>query len=105
FGRGALLAVLLGGDGGVGLVGGAVGDGDRLGSGHGIAGADVDQGPVGLDRQLIAGGGVVDAAAQRAARLFGLRLQPPLRRLAAIAPQGVLKLFAQAIAQAVVLRR
>src|SRR5690606_20809777 len=70
FGRGAFLAVLLRRDGGVGLVGGGVGGGHRLLAGERLAAVDGGQRPAGPYGQFVAGGGVVDAAAERAARLL-----------------------------------
>src|SRR5690606_15562270 len=53
-GGGAVLAVLLGRDGGVGLVGGGVGDGRGLDALDRLAAGDGGQGPGRLDGQLIA---------------------------------------------------
>src|SRR5690606_19399695 len=104
-GGGAVLPVLLGGDGGVGLVGGGVGDRRGLRALEGFAACDGGQGPGGPDCQFIAAGRVVDAAAQRAALVLDLGRQAIERRLGAVAAEGVLQLFAQAIAQPVVGRR
>src|SRR5690606_27022951 len=104
-GGGAVLAVLLGGDGGAGLGGRGGGDGGGLHARGGFAASDGGQGPGGPVRQFIAAGGVVDAAAQRATLVLDLGRQAVQRRLGAVASEGVLQLLAQAIAQPVVGRR
>src|SRR5690606_29359549 len=87
-GGGAVLAVLLGGDGGVGLVGGGVGDGGGLHALEGFAARQGGQGPGGPHCQFIAAGRVVDAAAQRAALVRDLGRQAVQRRLGAVAPRS-----------------
>ena len=69
------------------------------------AAADRRQGPGPANGEFIAGRRVVDAPAERAARLFEGRLQPPQRRLGAVAAEGVLKLFPHPVSEPVVLRR